>query len=69
MDLLTRMDLALAYVENNLTGEIDQEVLARIACCSIYNFSRMFSFITDISLSFKKVWLDITLIALIAMAL
>ena len=51
MDLLTRMDLALAYVENNLTGEIDQEVLARIACCSIYNFSRMFSFITDISLT------------------
>ena len=51
MDLLTRMDLALVYVEDNLTGEIDQEVLARIACCSAYNFYRMFSFITDISLT------------------
>jgi AraC family transcriptional regulator len=45
------MSLALAYVEDNLTGEIDQEALARIACCSSYNFYRMFSFITDISLT------------------
>ena len=51
MDMLTRMSLALAYVEENLAGEIDQGELARIACCSAYNFSRMFSFITDISLS------------------
>ncbi len=34
MEILTRMDLALAYVEDNLTDEIDREVLARIACCS-----------------------------------
>lgn len=45
------MSLALAYVENNLTGEIDQGELARIACCSSNNFYRMFSFITDISLT------------------
>lgn len=51
MDLLTRMSLAIAYVEDNLTGEINQEELARIACCSAYNFYRMFSFITDISLT------------------
>ena len=51
MDLITRMSLALAYVEDNLTGEINQEALARIACCSAYNFYRMFSFITDISLT------------------
>lgn len=51
MDLLTRMSLVVAYVENNLTSEIDQEMLARIACCSAQNFYRMFSFITDISLS------------------
>lgn len=51
MDLLTRMDLALAYVEDNLAGEIDQEALSRIACCSACNFYRMFSFITDISLT------------------
>ena len=51
MDLVTRMSLALAYVEDNLIGEINQEALARIACCSAYNFYRMFSFITDISLT------------------
>ena len=51
MDLLTRMSQALAYVEENLTGEIDHEALARIACCSSYNFHRMFSFMTEISLS------------------
>lgn len=51
MDLLTRMRLALAYVEDHLAGEIKQEELARIACCSAYNFNRMFSFLTDISLT------------------
>ena len=51
MDVLTRMSLALAYVEDNLAGEIDPETLAQITCCSAYNFYRMFSFITDISLT------------------
>ena len=51
MDILTRMSLVIAYVEDNLTGEIDQEKLGRIAGCSTCNFYRMFSFITDISLT------------------
>ncbi len=51
MDLMTRMSLALAYVEDHLTGEIDQDTLAQIACCSVYNYYRMFSFITDMSLT------------------
>jgi len=51
MDWLTRMNAALAYVEENLDGVIDYETLAKIACCSSHNFIRMFSFITDVSLS------------------
>ena len=51
MDLMTRMSLALAYVEDNLTGEISQEKLAQIAGCSAYNYYRMFSYIADISLT------------------
>ncbi|MDD4125059.1 MAG: effector binding domain-containing protein [Eubacteriales bacterium] len=51
MDLLSRMSLAIAYVEESLTDEIDQAKLAQIACCSSYSFYRMFSFITDISLT------------------
>ena len=51
MDWLTRMNAALAYVEDNLDGDIDHETLSKIACCSSHNFFRMFSFITDVSLS------------------
>ena len=51
MDWLTRMNAALAYVEENLDGEISHEELAKIACCSSHNFFRIFSFITDVSLS------------------
>ena len=50
MDLLTRLSLAVAYVEDHLTGEIDPEALARIACCSAHSFYRMFTFLTDMSL-------------------
>jgi len=51
VDWLARMNAALAYVEENLDGVIDFETLAKIACCSTHNFTRMFSFITDVSLS------------------
>ena len=51
MDWLTRMNAALAYIESNLTGEIDPDALAKLACCSSHNFYRVFSFITDVSLA------------------
>ena len=51
MDWLTRMNAALAYVEDNLTDKINHKTLAKIACCSSHNFFRMFSFITEVSLS------------------
>lgn len=50
MDWLKRMNSALDYVESNLTNEIDMNVVAQKACCSSYNFQKMFSFITEISL-------------------
>lgn len=50
MDWLKRMNCALDYVENNLTNEIDMNIVAQRACCSSYNFQKMFSFITGISL-------------------
>lgn len=50
MDWLKRMNRALDYVENNLTNEIDMNVVAQMACCSSYNFQKMFSFVTEISL-------------------
>lgn len=51
MDLLDKMNDALDYVEKNLLTEIDIEEAARRACCSVFNFQRMFSFIADVSLA------------------
>lgn len=51
MDYLQRMNDALDYIENNLDGEIDYKIAANLACCSVFYFQRMFSFIADITLS------------------
>lgn len=51
MDWLNRMNRAMDYIEANLDGEISCVKAAQIACCSTYNFQRMFSFITETSLS------------------
>lgn len=51
MDWLQRMNGAIDYIEDNLTGDVDFEEVAKIACCSVYHFQRMFSFITEIPLS------------------
>ena len=51
MDWLGRMNGAIDHIEENLAGDIDYEAVARIACCSVYHFQRMFSFITEVTLS------------------
>lgn len=51
MEWIEKMNAALDYIEDNLTENIDLETVAQKACCSSYNFQRMFSFITDISLA------------------
>jgi len=51
MDWLDKMNAALDYVENNLVHEVDFNIVAQKACCSSYNFQRMFSFITGVTLS------------------
>lgn len=51
MDWLKRINRALDYIENNLDSEIDYSKVSQAACCSEYHFSRMFSSITDVSLS------------------
>ncbi|MFD0694632.1 GyrI-like domain-containing protein [Paenibacillus sp. GCM10027628] len=51
MDLLKKMNGALAYIEENLTGDIDFKEVARLAFCSEYHFKRMFSFLAGVTLS------------------
>jgi len=51
MDLLDRMNCAIDYVEQNITGELDLPKLAQITCCSTYNFQRMFSMVAGITIT------------------
>ncbi|QKG85128.1 helix-turn-helix domain-containing protein [Kroppenstedtia pulmonis] len=51
MDLLTNMNGAIKYIEENLAKDIDFKEVARLAFCSEYHFKRMFSFLAGISLS------------------
>lgn len=51
MDWLERMNRAMDYIEEHLTGVISYDEIARLACCSTYHFQRMFPFITGIALS------------------
>ncbi len=51
MDSLQQMNCALSYIEEHLADEIDFREVARLAVCSEYHFSRMFSFLTGVTLS------------------
>lgn len=51
MDWVERMNKAISYIEDHITGNMDYEAASKIACCSVYHFQRMFSFIADVSLS------------------
>lgn len=51
MEWLERLNESLKYIEENLDGEIEYEKAAKIACCTVYHFQRMFSYIAGIPLS------------------
>jgi len=51
MDWLKQMNDAVSYIEDNLIDEIDYAKVAQKACCSVYHFQRMFSFIAGLPLS------------------
>ncbi len=42
MEWSDRMNAAIAYIEDNLAGEIDFNKAAKLACCSLFHFQRMF---------------------------
>ena len=50
MEWLTKMNDALRYIEENLEGNVDYQMAAQIACCSLTRFQRMFTFVTDITI-------------------
>lgn len=51
MDWLDHMNAAIDYIEERLDDEIDYNKAARIACCSLFHFQRMFSFVAGMGLS------------------
>lgn len=51
MDWIKQMNESINYIEDNLDENIDVHEVARIACCSVYHFQRMFSYIVDVPLS------------------
>lgn len=51
IDSLSSMNNAMAYIEENLTEDIDYSKISKIAYCSEYHFKRMFSFLSGVSLS------------------
>lgn len=51
MDTLVQLNKAINYIEENLTNQIDYQEVVKIACCSEYHFTRMFSFLAGITLS------------------
>lgn len=51
MDMLKNMNQAMGYIEECLDGEMDMSRAARLAGCSEYHFTRMFSFLAGIPLS------------------
>ncbi len=50
MDWIGRLNEAIAYIENNLDGEIDYGALGRAAGCTAYQFQRMFSYMAEVTL-------------------
>ncbi|MBU5484433.1 GyrI-like domain-containing protein [Clostridium sp. MSJ-11] len=51
MEWLEILNESLKYIEANLDGEIEYEKAAKIACCTVYHYQRMFSYIAGIPLS------------------
>jgi len=51
MEPLKQLNLAMAYIEDNLSREIDFQNVAQLACCSEYHFRRLFSFLSGMTLS------------------
>lgn len=49
--MLTELNLAIEYIEERLSSQIDYAEAARLALCSEYHFRRMFSSLAGVSLS------------------
>ncbi len=53
MDWVKQLNIAIRYIEEHLTGTIEYEELAKMLCCSTYQFQRMFAFTKTAPINFE----------------
>ena len=51
MDFLRRMNEVIDYLEEHITENFDINDVAKIVCCNVYQFGRIFSYVVGISLA------------------
>lgn len=51
MEWIERLNATINYIEERLTGEIDHGQIAKIACCSVYHYQRMFGYMAGVTLA------------------
>lgn len=51
MEWLNHMNNAINYIESHLQDKIDYSKVAQAACCSLYHYQRMFSYMANIPLT------------------
>lgn len=51
MEWIERMSATLDYIESHLADDILYDEVAKLACCSMHQFGRVFSYIVGVSLS------------------
>lgn len=51
MEFLSRMTEVVDYIEEHITDDIDFNDIAKIVCCGVYQFGRIFSYVVGIPLS------------------
>lgn len=51
MEWLDHMNHAISYIEDNLEEKMDYNKVAQAACCSLYHFQRMFSYMAQMPLA------------------
>lgn len=51
MEWVDGLNQSIQYIEEHLTEEVDYAALAKIACCSVYHYQRMFAYMAGMTLS------------------
>ena len=51
MEWIERLNATMNYIEERLKDEIDYDQIARIACCSVYHYQRMFGYMAGVTLA------------------